>query len=275
MALREVVTRTRELRKGLLAELAAVRRRRFEKRNAKASQWQNAFQGKIKVNVVYCGSRKEYVGKLRTLQKGAMLRDPELSAVAGAIDPELLVRMVEGDQFQLLAQTSGIKPENAKKLLDTLRLKNLEELLELETVPLHDHPEMRFEIEPGRDKPLHELSVGQKGTVIISLALVEGSAPLIIDQPEEPLDTLSIHEQVVGTLRRQKDLRQFIFTTHNPNVAVGADAELSYVLEATADRGSVKSSGGIDKLETNKLLLLHLEGGEKAFTLRRLKYGIE
>jgi ABC-type lipoprotein export system ATPase subunit len=183
--------------------------------------------------------------------------------------------LVEGDQFQLLAQTTGIKPENAKKLLDTLRLRNLEDLLELEIVSLQDYPEIRFEIEPGRDKPLHELSVGQKGTVIISLALVEGAAPLIIDQPEEPLDTLSIHEQVVGTLRHQKDLRQFIFTTHNPNVAVGADAELNYVLEATADKGGVKSSGGIDNPETNKLLLLHLEGGEKAFTLRRLKYGFQ
>jgi len=159
--------------------------------------------------------------------------------------------------------------------LDTLRLRNLEDLLQLEIVPLQDCPEIRFEIETGRDKPLHELSVGQKGTVIISLAPIEGIAPLVIDQPGERLDTLSVHEQVVATLRPQKDLRQFIFTTHNPNVAVGRDAESSYVLELTADRGSVKSSGGIDSLETNKLSLVHLEGGEKAFTLRPLKYGVE
>ena len=273
-ALHKGIKHTRGERKILLAALAAARRGRFEKRNAKATGWQNAFQGKIKVNVVHGGDRREYIAKLRTLQKGAMLREPELNAVATTVDPRLVAQMVEAGEFQLLAGTAGLKPENAKKLLDTLRLKNLEDLLELEIVPLQDSPEIRFEIEPGRDKPLHELSVGQKGTVIISLALVEGSAPLIIDQPEEPLDTLSIHEQVVGTLRRQKDVRQFIFTTHNPNVAVGADAELNYVLEAPADKGSVKSSGGIDNLETNKLLLLHLEGGERAFTLRRLKYGV-
>ena len=114
--------------------------------------------------------------------------------------------------------------------------------------------------------------MGGKGTVIISLALIEGQSPLIIDQPEEPLDTLAIHEQIVGTLRRQKDTRQFIFTTHNANVAVGGDAELSHVLQASADRGSIKSSGGVDREETNRLLLHHLEGGGVAFDLRARKY---
>jgi predicted metal-dependent phosphoesterase TrpH len=123
--LEKEVKQSRNERKTMLADLAGARRRRFEKRNAKASQWQDAFQGKIKVNVVFCGARGEYGRKLRALQKGAMLRDPELNAIAKVVDPGLLVQMVEGDQFQLLAQTTGIKPENAKKLLDTLRLRNL------------------------------------------------------------------------------------------------------------------------------------------------------
>jgi hypothetical protein len=65
---------------------------------------------------------------------------------------------------------------------------------------------------------------------------------------------------------------QFIFTTHNANVAVGADAELSHVLEATADKGTIKASGGIDHQGTNELLLLHLEGGSEALKLRVRKY---
>ncbi|MDA2937085.1 PHP domain-containing protein [Acidobacteria bacterium AH-259-A15] len=270
--LRKRVGQLHQERKELLAELQKTRKSRFEKRSAKAAEWQQAFEGKIKVDVAFCTNRKEYITQLRILSKGAMLRDTDISAIANTVDPELLVEMVAQNQFELLGERAGIKVDNAKKLLDVLRSRHLQDLLELETVALRDRPEIRYEVEPGRDKGLHELSVGQKGTVIISLALVEGQAPLIIDQPEETLDTLSIYDQVVGTVRRQKDTRQFVFTTHNPNVAVGADAELNYILDATADRGHVRSSGGIDEEKTNRLLLVHLEGGPKAFTLRSRKY---
>lgn len=270
--LQQRVDQLHQERKKLLGDLRETRRSRFDKRMAKAAQWQDEFEGKIKFSVGFCTNRKEYIAQLRTLSKGAMLRDPDIGAIANSVDPELLVEIVLQDQFQLLAGRTGIKAENAKKLLDVLRSTDLQDLLELETVTLQDHPDIRYEVEPGRDKALHELSVGQKGTVIIALALTEGQAPLIIDQPEEPLDTLSIYDQVVGTLRRQKDTRQFIFTTHNANVAVGADAELNYILDATADKGQVRSSGGIDDAETNRLLLVHLEGGAKAFTLRSRKY---
>jgi hypothetical protein len=104
------------------------------------------------------------------------------------------------------------------------------------------------------------------------LAMIEGNAPLIIDQPEDSLDTLFIYEQIVKKVREQKETRQFIFATHNPNVLVSADADLSFVLEATADRGAVKSHGGIDRKDTNELLLLHLEGGDAAFKARGSKY---
>jgi ABC-type Na+ transport system ATPase subunit NatA len=114
--------------------------------------------------------------------------------------------------------------------------------------------------------------VGQKATVIISLALIEGDSPLVIDQPEEPLDTLAITDPVVGTLRSQKETRQFIFTTHNANVAVGADAELNIVLEAGADKGAIVSLGGVDHEDTNNLLVLHLEGGPDAIDRRVKKY---
>ena len=133
-------------------------------------------------------------------------------------------------------------------------------------------PEVAYVVEPDRTKPLRELSTGQKGTVVLGLAMVEGRGPLIIDQPEEPLDTQSIYGQVVQTLRKNKEERQFIFTTHNANVAVGADADLSHVLSASADKGTIESSGAVDDPKTNRLLLLHLEGGPEALDLRIRKY---
>jgi ABC-type glutathione transport system ATPase component len=201
-----------------------------------------------------------------------VLRDPDLNAIARAFEPDLLVETVAQDQHDQLAEKAEIRIENARKFINAVNSHNMQDVLELQAIDLPDHPEIKYEVEPGREKTIRELSVGQKGTVIISLALIEGQSPLVIDQPEEPLDTLSIYDQVVGTVRKQKDVRQFVFTTHNPNVAVGADAELNYVLEASADKGRVKASGGIDEIDTNKLLLVHLEGGRQAFDLRARKY---
>jgi hypothetical protein len=259
-------------RVGLLTGLNEARTDRFKKRQAKASQWQELLQGKIKVKITFGSNRTHYFEKLKVLAKGAKLREPDLKALVQTFHPSALVELVVAGDANELSQKTQVKAENCQKLINALQSHELTELFELELVPLPDYPEIQYQVEPGHYKALHELSVGGKGTVIISLALIEGHAPLVIDQPEEPLDTLAIHEQIVGTLRRQKDSRQFIFTTHNANVAVGADAELSHVLEATADKGSIRSSGGIDCEETNRLLLHHLEGGGVAFDLRARKY---
>jgi len=60
-------------------------------------------------------------------------------------------------------------------------------------VQLEDSILIIFEVEPGKFKPLNELSVGTKSTVIVSLAMIEGTNPLVIDQPEDSLDTEFIY----------------------------------------------------------------------------------
>jgi hypothetical protein len=262
----------RAARADLIRKLKYARRLRYEKRNAKTTAWQSALGGKVRIAVREFGNRRPYFDALRGLVKGASIREADLKAVVNAVFPGQLIELYEKDDPETLAEKAAIKPENVRRLFSALQGRELKDVLALERVPAPDQPQIEYEIEPGRTKPLNELSVGQKGTVIISLALVEGHAPLVIDQPEEPLDTLAIYDQIVGTLRREKDTRQFIFTTHNANVAVGADAELSFVLDASADKGMVKASGGVDQEDTNRLLLVHLEGGAKALSLRSRKY---
>jgi hypothetical protein len=261
-----------EKRAELLGQLNKARERRYKKRADKAKQWENLLGGKIRVQIAASSGRRDYLDALKALSRGAKLRETDLKLVADKLHPNTFVEgILQGDP-NILSEWTGLKSESCEKLINVLQSHDLAELLELDCIPLPDRPELSYEVEPGRFKALQELSVGGKGTVIISLALIEGQMPLIIDQPEEPLDTLAIHEEVVGTLRRHKDSRQFVFTTHNPNVAVGGDAELSHVLQASADRGSIRSSGGLDQTETNKLLLHHLEGGGIAFDLRARKY---
>jgi hypothetical protein len=101
---------------------------------------------------------------------------------------------------------------------------------------------------------------------------VERDAPLVIDQPEDDLDNEFIFREIVQTLRRQKERRQFIVATHNANIPVSGDAELIVLLKADSENGWVELSGSIDDPEIREPVEIILEGGKDAFLMRQLKY---
>jgi len=260
----------RATRSKAIGALKSARRRRFDVRMETAGRWQAQLGGKVKISISHLGGREAYAAKLKDLLKGSWVHEKDQHSTVAALDPSRLVEIVRGGDPQPLV-TAGVPADPAQKMIEFLAQKP-DDLLALDGVTLLDLPEIAFEVEPGVFKPLNTLSVGGKGTVVMLLAMIEGNSPLIIDQPEDSLDTLFIYEQIVKKVREQKEARQFVFATHNPNVLVSADADLSFVLEATADKGAVRSHGGIDRKDTNELLVLHLEGGDAAFRVRGLKY---
>lgn len=259
-------------RRGLLTRLNKVRQKRFQKRVEKAKEWENALSSQINIEIVNCGDRKEYLAMLGYLLKGSWSQYRDIERVVNTVDPARLVDAVLSDQVDWLSQQSGVRQDAVGKMAEWLRGRHLTDILDLQFVELPDLPQISFQIEPGKYKPLNELSVGTKSTVIASLAMVEGNSPLVIDQPEDSLDTQFIYDHIVAKLRDQKETRQFILTSHNANIVVAGEAELTHVLSASWDKGTVKSSGGIDRYETNQLVMLHLEGGPEAFKLRAEKY---
>ena len=128
-------------------------------------------------------------------------------------------------------------------------------------------------------KKLDDLSTGQKATAVLLLLLLGSSEPLIVDQPEDDLDNRFITESVVPTMRIEKRRRQFIFSTHNANIPVLADAEqivgLTATVQQSIERTLIRTElvGSIDAEPIKKLVGNLLEGGQKAFELRRRKYG--
>jgi predicted ATPase len=48
---------------------------------------------------------------------------------------------------------------------------------------------------------------------------------LIVDTPEEGLDSEGVFAELVPLFRRKKEERQIIIVTHNANLPVNADAE--------------------------------------------------
>lgn len=127
------------------------------------------------------------------------------------------------------------------------------------------------------------LSVGQRCTAIIALALAAGREPIIIDQPEDEIDNEFIYTELVPLLRKAKYQRQVIITTHNPNLPVLGDAELIYALEARGVDGGVRgfpkrvssdlAIGSLDRDSVKAAVEAIMEGSKEAFNRRRARYG--
>lgn len=121
---------------------------------------------------------------------------------------------------------------------------------------------------------ISQLSLGQQQSVLLGILLLSDSTkPLLIDQPEDNLDSEFIYKTIVKTLRKIKEQRQVIIVTHNPNIAVLGDAELIIPLKSTNNKAMIISSGSIDNPDTVKLCCQILEGGESAFKHRQEIYG--
>ena len=129
-----------------------------------------------------------------------------------------------------------------------------------------------------RGKNLNELSPGEKGLLLLVfyLQLDKDNTPLVIDQPEDNLDNDSIFAVLAKCIREAKKNRQVILVTHNPNLAVGADAEqiIFVKIEKSENYKFIYDNGSIENPRINDRIVLVLEGSHPAFVKRRLKYEI-
>ncbi len=135
--------------------------------------------------------------------------------------------------------------------------------------------EPKYELKSG-GKHLNELSPGERGILLLTfyLMLDKENIPLIIDQPEDNLDNESVYELLSTLIRRAKEKRQIFIVTHNPNLAVGADAEQVICVNIEKEQQNKFSfvSGSIESPEINKKIVKILEGTMPAFVKRKLKY---
>lgn len=121
------------------------------------------------------------------------------------------------------------------------------------------------------DKYMENLSMGQKGTVLLKIFLAEGDYPLFIDQPEENLDNKFVYEALVNAFREAKKKRQIIIATHNANLVVNTDAEQVIVADYLDKEISYRSGSIEDPMIRDDITAL-LEGGEEAFRKREMRY---
>ncbi|MGB0890162.1 MAG: AAA family ATPase [Solirubrobacterales bacterium] len=151
-----------------------------------------------------------------------------------------------------------------------------EAVLDLSLTALDDLPEFAYRTRAGEYINFDDASAGQQATALLGALLSQPGPPLVIDQPEDDLDSQVVLE-IVDKIWSAKRTRQLIFTSHNANLVVNGDAELviccDYRSAGDQSGGRIKLQGAIDIPELRKEISLIMEGGEKAFRLRKEKYG--
>lgn len=147
--------------------------------------------------------------------------------------------------------------------------------LELATLTIQDVPSF-FYTGGGTRILFEQASAGQQATVLLTLLLKDATGPLLIDQPEDDLDNAVIGG-VIDDIMQAKQHRQLLFASHNANLVVNGDAELVVTFRSVTQngraRGVVECEGAIDCRPVREAITEVMEGGKKAFELRRQKYG--
>ncbi|SEH11548.1 hypothetical protein SAMN04487967_0402 [Natronorubrum sediminis] len=193
------------------------------------------------------------------------------------VDEDRLPNVVNKLTDAIEADTQARRKELSREFLN--KTQNLTEKMlsgtkefEYETTVFDDHLSLVEKIY-FRDSPMPNLSLGQKGTVLLKILLAEEDTPLIIDQPEENLDNEFIYETLVGAFRDAKLTRQVIIATHNANLVVNTDAE--QVIVANYDNNTIGfESGSLENPDIRERVTTILEGGEEAFRRREERYEI-
>lgn len=120
----------------------------------------------------------------------------------------------------------------------------------------------------GRPKSLDQASPGQRTAALLAFVLSHGTEPIVLDQPEDDLDTALIYELVVKRLREVKPQRQVLVVTHNPNIVVHGNAELVVSLDAVWHQTKVQVAGALQDPAVREEICRVMEGGKEALEKR-------
>ena len=117
-------------------------------------------------------------------------------------------------------------------------------------------------------RSLSQGSPGQQTAALLAFVLGFGNEPIILDQPEDDLDSTLIYELLVNRFREMKSTRQMIVVTHNPNIVVHGDAEYVISLNANGGQTIVGCQGGLQERGIRDEICRVMEGGLEAFRSR-------
>ena len=264
--------------------------------NEQAIKFTELSKNLIKAEVTKSINLQPFKLQLKNIFEGTRIREERIDSIVELIkqsaDP---VKEYTGilEEFRELAELK-VSEDKTLKIPDTPILTNCgftedhksklcskittDDWLRLSASELEFNPEFFYTTnnQLGDVIPFREASAGQQATALLTVLLNQPGIPLLIDQPEDDIDNRAI-DQIIRNIWDAKKKRQLIFTSHNANLVVNGDAELviccDYKDSTSQTRGIVKEEGAIDKKLVRNEITSVMEGGEKAFKLRKDKYG--
>jgi DNA repair ATPase RecN len=265
-------------RRNLLSEWEDVKAEEFRNIERAAKKVNSKLEGSVLVEVAAGGNREPLAQLLRDQIGGRLSEAIETLTKSTEFSLPIFASACRGGR-EALSRQFNIPPSQSERIAQA----KPDVIMQVEELELPPTTAIKLNVAADDQSPmwqtLEDLSTGQKATAVLLLLLLESSAPLVVDQPEDDLDNRFISDGIVPKMREEKRRRQFIFATHNANIPVLGDAELIVGLTAygEAEQGKAKLSqehmGSIDTRLVRELVEEVLEGGKDAFEMRRLKYG--
>ncbi len=232
-------------------------RERFQERETEVRRLERELPEEIRIRTAFKGRRKAFEEFLRATMRG--------SGLQGASYETLRDSFIDGRElYQARAELEKHLSETAATKVKAALLDHLTDFLTFRTP---DVTEILYQ-----DKSLGEYSLGQRATVILHILMHLRRHPVIlIDQPEDDLDNETLYSHFIRQLLERKELTQFIFATHNPNIPVLGDAEQTIVCRKEGEHFSFEH-GSIDNKRIQDRIVTVMEGGEDAFRRRKEIY---
>lgn len=281
-----VLLRLKRERRKLLADYRAAQDARFHERQRATKELTNTLNRSIrefKVKLAFERGRSysEYERWLRDAVGKRLFRGGRVDSFCKQVHPIDLAELVAKNAK---AKLRALKDDHGNGFFDGgvdefIDLARQAGLMTLEAIAVADAPTISLTTPIDgklRTVAFGRLSFGQKASVLLGALLCsDDTTPLIVDQPEDHLDSAFIFETIVTTLRNIKEQRQVILATHNPNIAVLGDAELIVPMQGFGDKGRIRDAGAVDADATRKRACKILEGGVAAYERRGEMYGLE
>ncbi len=207
------------------------------------------------------GNKKSLTDKLKGYCSGSNIRSAKFIAIANQFDDTIKIwKDLDKEESSIKAMLSDTHFSAFKLALN----RNKSDLL---TFKIPYSFELMYQ-----GKPIEKHSDGQRASALILFTLGIGKQDLlIIDQPEDDLNSGDIYKEIVQTLLQSKHSAQFIFATHDANITVLGDCEQMFCCDYYDHEMSYKA-GSIDDHESQKNVISVMEGGEEAFSERNKIY---
>ena len=213
---------------------------------------------------------------LDDLKTGTRLHEASVQETRDALDRKCFVRAAikhrqfptSGDDQEDLDEVSANARKIAQVSMDREKLDGIAKLAVLwpsDGIDILQKPTGKEPV------PFDSLTEGLKALAIKEISFAASQLPAVTDQPEDAVPTTAIFENLVPTVREQRVSRQFIIASHDANVVVSGDMERVIVLPPEATEEPIVGTLFDPSIRASAITLL--EGGDRAFELRRRRYG--